>query len=213
MRFVAALLLLACSAHAGAALAADTGPPRRDVSISGGPGVVHGKNEPLTATLDLTTLARLRWFLVGGTLELATMVLALNMSSAAVHAGYGWRSHDRDASHLGGPPLGGFALRASVLGTLGVRRFVYDDWMDDYDPGTSGTLAFAGARAGISLSTRPRSRSHFLVGLALTIDANLGSTTRHYDYVADGEPARGKVDLSGVRAGVVIDLGVLRDLR
>jgi hypothetical protein len=211
MRLVVAVALLAWLLTPFAVARAADGPyhPDRDLSISTTPGLSAGKTQG-ALQLDLTVLARRRWLMLGGTLQQAFGIPGLLQYAGAVHAGYGWRSPTLDFE------LGG-TWRVGLLGTFGVRRYValqptFDD-DEGRDPGTSVTMPFAGGRASLSAVTGPHAHTHFLIGLILTVEANLGPTTVHYAFSDDGELQHRSVPLGGPRYGLMLDLGVLRDLR
>jgi hypothetical protein len=216
MRFVVvAWLLISSLANAGVARAADAAPrrPDRDLSVTTGPGFTRSAHE-LTLNLDVGVLLRHRYLLAGAALQQGVLLTSV-LTSGALAAGFGWRTLEPiSGPNQGELKLQGPTMRFGVVGTLGVRRYHYagNAWAE-YDPGTSATLPFAGARASFWFVMRPRHRTHFLFGLSATVDANLGSTTRRYGYLDDGVPARGAVKLGGPRWGLSFDFGMLRDLR
>jgi hypothetical protein len=188
------------------AQASDPVRPNKDLSITTSPGISFGKNE-FSGNVDVSVLARLRWLMVGASLDSGYFVERFQYSGA-LHAGFGGRGRHWT------PPPAAATCRGQLLGTFRVRHYISTGGENENDHGRSFTVPFVGARAGISFIANSSRHTHVLFGLSVTLEAPLGSTTFGYDYIDDyGSPVHKTLHIGGPRVGLMFDLGLVRDLR
>jgi hypothetical protein len=128
-----------------------------------------------------------------------------------------------DYSYVGGAGLGGVSLRPhrnlrfELLGALGAHHYsgVGRDAFFGNDPGASGTCAYAGGRASVSVSFK-RKPSHFELGLYGDFQDDLSRQRVSYTYASSGgwfgESGNGSEVIGTSRLGFGIEIGGSHDI-
>jgi hypothetical protein len=88
--------------------------------------------------------------------------------SPALVAGLGWQTE--------------LGLRLDLLGILGADFYDAQRELFSTDPGTTTTLGFYGARAGVGWRFGPRYNSHVIAGVLASYERDFARVTRHYSY-------------------------------
>ena len=216
-------LCCACAAHAQAPASSGIAPALRggatspassaetprdfalELSLIGHIGGQLNKHEADGEVFGGTALARTG--LLEGGVQLSfvpPLLFGTGVMSPALVAGLDWQTDS--------------GLRFDLLGIFGADFYRTTGGLLSHDHGTSATLGFAGARAGIAYRFAPRGTGHVIVGAFGSYEQDFQRVTHRYSYFnegwfdSEGEYIDAQHTFGDRRLTIALTLGLLFDL-